>query len=127
MSILFHLFRWNVTSYSFNITLSLTGSFNNAKEHFGRLDIVVNNAAVCGETDWERTLDTNLVLSVVKVFQSKTNLYQSSPKRQPKISFVEITPDVSEFENCCTCKIARFEICVNHITIKSFYSITLNI
>ena len=80
MSILFHLFRWYVTSYSFNITLSLTGSFTNAKEHFGRLDIVVNNAAVFGETDWERTLDINLVLSVVKLFQSKTNLYQSDLK-----------------------------------------------
>ena len=46
--------------------LSVPGSFEKAKEHFGRLDIVVNNAAVIGETDWEKTLDIDLVPSAFK-------------------------------------------------------------
>ena len=46
--------------------LSVPGSFEKAKEHFERLDIVVNNAAVAGETHWEKTLDVNLVPSTFK-------------------------------------------------------------
>ena len=65
MSIHFHLLSWIVICYLININYSLPGSFTNVKEHFGRLDIVVNNAAVLWETDWERTLDINLVLSAV--------------------------------------------------------------
>ena len=46
--------------------LSVPGSFEKAKAHFGRLDIVVNNAGVAGETDWEKTLDVNMVPSAFK-------------------------------------------------------------
>ena len=93
MSIYFHLCRRNVTCHTFNIVLSLTGSFTNAKEHFGRLNIVVNNAGVMGETDWERTLDINLVLylnySHLKPIYTKAVRNCSYP-RQPKIPFVKL-------------------------------------
>lgn len=37
------------------------GAFKKVIEHFGRLDIVVNNAGVNNEKDWESTIQTNLV------------------------------------------------------------------
>lgn len=37
------------------------GAFKRVIEHFGRLDIVVNNAGVNNEKDWESTIQTNLV------------------------------------------------------------------
>ena len=45
---------------------SVPGSFEKAKGHFGKLDIVVNNAAVAGETDWEKAHDVNMVPSTFK-------------------------------------------------------------
>ena len=40
------------------------------KEH-GRLDIVVNNAAIMDEKDWERTLNVNLVSNNVVIKKKK--------------------------------------------------------
>lgn len=37
------------------------GAFKKVIEHFGRLDIVVNNAGVNNEKDWESTIQINLV------------------------------------------------------------------
>ena len=64
----------------------MSGSFTNAKEHFGRLDIVVNNAAIKGETDWERILDVNLVIilsnySHLKPIHSKALLKLPFPRQ----------------------------------------------
>ncbi|XP_010129098.1 PREDICTED: 15-hydroxyprostaglandin dehydrogenase [NAD(+)]-like, partial [Chlamydotis macqueenii] len=39
----------------------LKGAFKKVIEHFGRLDIVVNNAGVNNEKDWESTIQINLV------------------------------------------------------------------
>ncbi|XP_010143710.1 PREDICTED: 15-hydroxyprostaglandin dehydrogenase [NAD(+)]-like [Buceros rhinoceros silvestris] len=39
----------------------LKGAFEKVIEHFGRLDIVVNNAGVNNEKDWESTIQINLV------------------------------------------------------------------
>ncbi|NWX29023.1 PGDH dehydrogenase, partial [Notiomystis cincta] len=43
----------------------LKGAFKKVIEHFGRLDIVVNNAGVNNEKDWESTIQTNLT-SVIR-------------------------------------------------------------
>ncbi|XP_033369379.1 15-hydroxyprostaglandin dehydrogenase [NAD(+)] isoform X2 [Parus major] len=43
----------------------LAGAFKKVIEHFGRLDIVVNNAGVNNEKDWESTIQTNLT-SVIR-------------------------------------------------------------
>uniref|UniRef100_A0A8C8VL11 15-hydroxyprostaglandin dehydrogenase [NAD(+)] n=1 Tax=Pelusios castaneus TaxID=367368 RepID=A0A8C8VL11_9SAUR len=43
----------------------LQGAFKNTVEHFGRLDIVVNNAGVNNEKDWENTIQINLT-SVIR-------------------------------------------------------------
>lgn len=50
--------------------LDLTiGAFKKVTEHFGRLDIVVNNAGVNNEKDWESTIQINLV-SIISFLQS---------------------------------------------------------
>ncbi|KAM6205824.1 LOW QUALITY PROTEIN: 15-hydroxyprostaglandin dehydrogenase [NAD(+)] [Sarcoramphus papa] len=43
----------------------LKGAFKKVLEHFGRLDIVVNNAGVNNEKDWESTIQINLT-SVIR-------------------------------------------------------------
>ncbi|KAM6073455.1 15-hydroxyprostaglandin dehydrogenase [NAD(+)] isoform 3-T3 [Theristicus caerulescens] len=43
----------------------LKGAFKKVIEHFGRLDIVVNNAGVNNEKDWESTIQINLT-SVIR-------------------------------------------------------------
>ncbi|NWY04366.1 PGDH dehydrogenase, partial [Nothoprocta ornata] len=43
----------------------LKGAFEKVIEHFGRLDIVVNNAGVNNEKDWESTIQINLT-SVIR-------------------------------------------------------------
>ncbi|KAM6267444.1 15-hydroxyprostaglandin dehydrogenase [NAD(+)] isoform 1-T1 [Spheniscus humboldti] len=43
----------------------LRGAFKKVIEHFGRLDIVVNNAGVNNEKDWESTIQINLT-SVIR-------------------------------------------------------------
>nr|XP_013797529.1 PREDICTED: 15-hydroxyprostaglandin dehydrogenase [NAD(+)] [Apteryx mantelli mantelli] len=43
----------------------LKGAFEKVTEHFGRLDIVVNNAGVNNEKDWESTIQINLT-SVIR-------------------------------------------------------------
>ncbi|XP_075277855.1 15-hydroxyprostaglandin dehydrogenase [NAD(+)] isoform X2 [Opisthocomus hoazin] len=43
----------------------LAGAFKKVIEHFGRLDIVVNNAGVNNEKDWESTIQINLT-SVIR-------------------------------------------------------------
>lgn len=49
-------------SISTSLTLDFTiGAFKKVIEHFGRLDIVVNNAGVNNEKDWESTIQINLV------------------------------------------------------------------
>ncbi|XP_002742311.1 15-hydroxyprostaglandin dehydrogenase [NAD(+)]-like [Saccoglossus kowalevskii] len=40
---------------------SLEGAFEKVKSHFGCIDIVCNNAAVPNETDWESTVNVNLI------------------------------------------------------------------
>lgn len=53
--------------------LNLTiGAFKKVIEHFGRLDVVVNNAGVNNEKDWESTIQTNLVRIIsfhISIFQ----------------------------------------------------------
>ena len=39
----------------------LLAAFRTAAKEHGRLDIVVNNAAIMDEKDWTKTLDVNLV------------------------------------------------------------------
>uniref|UniRef100_A0A669QP88 15-hydroxyprostaglandin dehydrogenase [NAD(+)] n=2 Tax=Phasianidae TaxID=9005 RepID=A0A669QP88_PHACC len=46
-------------------TEQLKGAFKKVIEHFGRLDIVVNNAGVNNEKDWESTIQINLT-SVIR-------------------------------------------------------------
>lgn len=54
--------------------LDLTiGAFKKVIEHFGRLDIVVNNAGVNNEKDWESTIQINLV-SIIS-FHMSTSQY----------------------------------------------------
>lgn len=36
-------------------------AFKNTVERFGRLDIVINNAGINNEKDWEKTIEVNLV------------------------------------------------------------------
>uniref|UniRef100_A0A8B9EUN4 15-hydroxyprostaglandin dehydrogenase [NAD(+)] n=1 Tax=Anser cygnoides TaxID=8845 RepID=A0A8B9EUN4_ANSCY len=43
----------------------ISGAFKKVIEHFGRLDIVVNNAGVNNEKDWESTIQINLT-SVIR-------------------------------------------------------------
>ncbi|XP_075786336.1 15-hydroxyprostaglandin dehydrogenase [NAD(+)] isoform X2 [Pelodiscus sinensis] len=43
----------------------LQGAFKKTVEHFGRLDVVVNNAGVNNEKDWENTIQINLT-SVIR-------------------------------------------------------------
>nr|XP_048703732.1 15-hydroxyprostaglandin dehydrogenase [NAD(+)] isoform X2 [Caretta caretta] len=43
----------------------LQGAFKKTIEHFGRLDVVVNNAGVNNEKDWENTIQINLT-SVIR-------------------------------------------------------------
>ncbi|KAH1169712.1 hypothetical protein KIL84_000697 [Mauremys mutica] len=43
----------------------LQGAFKKTIEHFGRLDVVVNNAGVNNEKDWESTIQINLT-SVIR-------------------------------------------------------------
>lgn len=54
--------------------LDLTiGAFKKVIEHFGRLDIVVNNAGVNNEKDWESTIQINLVS--IMSFHMSTSQY----------------------------------------------------
>ena len=51
-----------VTFYSVLIDkLIVLAAFRVTVKEHGRLDIVVNNAAIMDERDWERTLNVNLV------------------------------------------------------------------
>ncbi|CAM4484880.1 hypothetical protein PO909_015397 [Leuciscus waleckii] len=43
----------------------LTDAFQNTVERFGRLDIVINNAGINNEKNWEKTIEVNLT-SVIK-------------------------------------------------------------
>lgn len=36
-------------------------AFQNTVEKFGRLDIVINNAGINNEKNWEKTIEVNLV------------------------------------------------------------------
>lgn len=36
-------------------------AFQNTVERFGRLDIVINNAGINNEKNWEKTIEVNLV------------------------------------------------------------------
>lgn len=42
-------------------TLSFLAAFRDTVKEHGRLDIVVNNAAIMDESDWQKTLSVNLV------------------------------------------------------------------
>uniref|UniRef100_A0A3Q4I7W6 15-hydroxyprostaglandin dehydrogenase n=1 Tax=Neolamprologus brichardi TaxID=32507 RepID=A0A3Q4I7W6_NEOBR len=44
---------------------ALRGTFQNTVDQFGRLDIVINNAGITNEKDWEKTIQVNLT-SVIK-------------------------------------------------------------
>lgn len=37
------------------------GAFQNTVDRFGRLDIVINNAGINNEKNWEKTIEVNLV------------------------------------------------------------------
>ncbi|XP_063049069.1 15-hydroxyprostaglandin dehydrogenase [NAD(+)] [Engraulis encrasicolus] len=39
---------------------NLQGAFKTTVEHFGRLDIVINNAGINNEKNWEKTIEVNL-------------------------------------------------------------------
>ncbi|NWQ71472.1 PGDH dehydrogenase, partial [Neopipo cinnamomea] len=55
----------------------LKGAFKKVIEHFGRLDIVVNNAGVNNEKDWESTIQINLVSIIsfhMLIFKAGTHL-----------------------------------------------------
>ncbi|XP_053535878.1 15-hydroxyprostaglandin dehydrogenase [NAD(+)] isoform X2 [Ictalurus punctatus] len=43
----------------------LQEAFKSTVEHFGRLDIVINNAGINNEKNWEKTIEVNLT-SVIK-------------------------------------------------------------
>ncbi|KAL1023720.1 hypothetical protein UPYG_G00045120 [Umbra pygmaea] len=43
----------------------LQDAFQSTVDHFGRLDILINNAGINNENDWEKTIDVNLT-SVIK-------------------------------------------------------------
>lgn len=56
------LYLLAVISNSFNQTwLYFPGAFESTVEHFGRLDIVINNAGINNEKNWEKTIEVNLV------------------------------------------------------------------
>lgn len=50
---------WKLTCL-FNFCLILE-AFQNTVERFGRLDIVINNAGINNEKNWEKTIEVNLV------------------------------------------------------------------
>ncbi|XP_061850337.1 15-hydroxyprostaglandin dehydrogenase [NAD(+)] isoform X3 [Colius striatus] len=51
----------------------LKGAFKKVIEHFGRLDIVVNNAGVNNEKDWESTIQINLLAASMENYGVRLN------------------------------------------------------
>ncbi|GAB0188624.1 15-hydroxyprostaglandin dehydrogenase [Grus japonensis] len=51
----------------------LKGAFKKVIEHFGRLDIVVNNAGVNNEKDWESTIQINLLAANMENYGVRLN------------------------------------------------------
>lgn len=47
---------------------SLLAAFRATVKEHDRLDIVVNNAAIMDENDWDKTLDVNLVSTCLPLF-----------------------------------------------------------
>ena len=50
------------------VLCSLLAAFSATVKEHGRLDIVVNNAAIMDENDWDKTLDVNLVSTCLPLF-----------------------------------------------------------
>lgn len=45
----------------FKNTVAVSDAFKQTVGHFGRLDIVVNNAGINNEKNWRKTIEVNLV------------------------------------------------------------------
>jgi short-subunit dehydrogenase involved in D-alanine esterification of teichoic acids len=52
------IFSWKPSFYD---SVFVAEAFQRAIENFGTLDIVVNNAALLDESEWEKEVDINLV------------------------------------------------------------------